>query len=70
MARITDTPLFKSVAPRIKSISKQELAKQLAIVKKSGIKIEWDAYSLIRAFYWAASPQGHAFWEKLFEETE
>ena len=69
MARITDTILFKSIAPRIKSISKRELAKQLAIVKRSfkkkGDSVNWFKTEISSAFVWDETPQDYPFWSDL-----
>ena len=70
MARITDTPLFKAIAPAIKSLTKRQLAKELAIVKKGSGKcgISFDTPHLDGAFVWEYTPQGDKFWRELFKE--
>ncbi len=71
MSRITDTPLFKAIAPHIKSITRQQLAKELAIVKKGyhiRYAIGWHHTTINSAFDWSLTPQGYLFWDTLSHE--
>lgn len=71
MGRITESDLFLALAPKIKSITKKQLAKELARVKRVP-ECDWDDENknlLILAFYWSASPQGHDFWDKIYRES-
>jgi hypothetical protein len=69
MARITETPLFKAIAPKIKSITRKQLAKELAIVKKSGQHMSEIAIDIASSFTWDETPQGWQFWNALNRET-
>lgn len=65
MTRLTNTTLFKSTLPEHITITKKQLAKELAIVKKNGNAILWDQRQLIAAFLWDTTPQGDQFWRNV-----
>lgn len=67
---ITETPLFKSVAPRVaRLISPDELELEfLRAARDPQIKIKWNEINVDRALTWATMPQGHEFWSKIDQE--
>ena len=68
MNPIEQTPLFLSVAPLIKSISKDELRDEL--IKAALVsEVRWQSKTIDTAITWDYTPQGHAFWSRLHTET-
>lgn len=69
MPRIRDAVLFASTAPFLpKGTTQRQYLKELAKAKKWCLVYDEGYPSLIGAFFWCASPQGHSFWSTLDDE--
>lgn len=69
MHPVKNTHLFKKVAPRIESITEDELAHQLGDAS-STTKVHWTASDLNAAMTWSLTPQGDDYWHNLSREEE
>ena len=59
--------LFKSVAPRIDSISQSQLLYEICVAStKTEVYLERDNVSA--SFVWVQTPQGNEFWQLLSRE--
>lgn len=60
--RTRETVLFKSLTIGEDKAFKDRLAKELEVVRKAEIRVDWKCRVLSQAFVWADAPQGADFW--------
>lgn len=71
MTPVRDTPLFKSVAPRVEAlISHDELELELIRVETEGEGVKWEKRNVDQAITWERTPQGGEFWSKVHQEYD